>query len=200
MALLTDNYFFRLMLLFLCVHAIHLDVMQMIIVIIAVRYNYLQSIMYWYSLLQRQNVMIVEMMINVPMKKIMDNLELVLLDQCVIILQDVSFVNCIQVLEYIFVIWIHFSFRKVWWWKVYFERLYDATNQNQWLPRHQNLWCMYQNTICILHVYQLYYLNFRIQRKSAFVTKKDVIRTRNVKKSSKIKTVDQLQLQCHFLS
>ena len=48
--------------------------------------------------------MIVEMMINVPMKKIMDNLELVLLDQCVIILQDVSFVNCIQVLEYIFVI------------------------------------------------------------------------------------------------
>ena len=89
-----------------------------------------------YSSLQRQNVMIVEMMINVPMKKIMDNLELVLLDQCVIILQDVSFVNCIQVLEYIFVIWIHFSFRKVWWWKVYFERLYDATNQNQWLSRH----------------------------------------------------------------
>ena len=44
------------------------------------------------SSLQRQNVMIVEMMINVPMKKIMDNLELVLLDQCVIILQDVSFV------------------------------------------------------------------------------------------------------------
>ena len=52
----------------------------------------LQSIMYYYSSLQRLNAMIVEMMINVRMKKIMDNSRLALLDQCVIMSQDVSFV------------------------------------------------------------------------------------------------------------
>jgi len=64
-----------LMLLFQCVHAIHLDVMHLMTVHIA-----------------RLNAMIVEMMINVRMKKIMDNSRLALLDQCVIMSQDVSFV------------------------------------------------------------------------------------------------------------